>query len=119
MAAGIAAIPAGIIYAQIAISGRENWWNVLSVLAFGCLSAHLGWTLASRALAQVAKQEPQVPVAPALAFVLEAGGKGTSRPEPDAPRASQHPFGDWIFGAAALLSWIIGGVFFLTKFLLR
>ncbi|SRR6266513_376741 len=44
VAAGIAAIPAGICYAIVAANGWERWWTVAPLLAFGLVSALFAWT---------------------------------------------------------------------------
>jgi uncharacterized membrane protein len=39
--AGIAAVPAGLIYAILAASGRDHWWTTFPLLAAGLVSALL------------------------------------------------------------------------------
>ena len=43
VAAGVAAIPAGISYAILATKGLERWWTVVPLLALGLATALLVW----------------------------------------------------------------------------
>jgi membrane protein implicated in regulation of membrane protease activity len=43
MVAGAAAIPAGILYAMLAVNGWERWWADLVILTGAVLMAHLAW----------------------------------------------------------------------------
>ncbi|HTC63609.1 MAG TPA: hypothetical protein VK709_12260 [Candidatus Saccharimonadales bacterium] len=40
---GVAAMPAGLAYALLAISGYQGWWTVVPSVAFGLFSATVAW----------------------------------------------------------------------------
>lgn len=40
---GAAAIPAGILYALLAVNRWERWWADLAILACGLLTGHFTW----------------------------------------------------------------------------
>ena len=48
MVVGLAAIPAGIIYAILAVNGFERWWTDVLVLIVGVLTAHAAWRSLTR-----------------------------------------------------------------------
>lgn len=48
MVVGAAAIPAGILYALLAVNGWERWWADVAILAAGLAAAHFTWRLIER-----------------------------------------------------------------------
>lgn len=50
LAAGVAAIPAGLIYALLAASGYERWWTAVSAIALGFWMARKTWKHIERKL---------------------------------------------------------------------
>jgi hypothetical protein len=50
IAAGVAAVPAGVAYSLLVVSGWERWWTVLPLLGTGFAMALLLWRLLERRL---------------------------------------------------------------------
>lgn len=48
MVVGAAAIPAGLVYATLAVTGRDRWWADLLILAVGLIAGHFAWRLVKR-----------------------------------------------------------------------
>jgi membrane protease YdiL (CAAX protease family) len=44
MVAGVAAIPAGLIYAILGAEGLDQWWSTVPLLALGVVSSLLAWS---------------------------------------------------------------------------
>lgn len=118
LAAGAAAVPAGIAYATLATRGLESWWTVLLVLGCGVALAHVGWTLASRRLGTT--KPAVVTAAPNVRSIFfetpssdlrDSGAGSTTQAVPIA--------GHWVFGTVAVLSWLLVGIFFWSKYFPR
>jgi hypothetical protein len=43
MTAGVAAIPAGILYAIVVATGWERWWTIVPLVGLGFVSALFAW----------------------------------------------------------------------------
>lgn len=50
MVAGVAAIPAGILYAILAVKGYGGWWSALAAIALGFWMAKEAWSYVERKL---------------------------------------------------------------------
>ena len=48
MAVGVAAIPAGALYAFLAARGYESRWTILLAIIFGCVCARWAWKFVDR-----------------------------------------------------------------------
>jgi hypothetical protein len=48
MVAGVAAVPAGLIYALLAAKNLDRWWTTCPLLALGLISALLVWSYCER-----------------------------------------------------------------------
>lgn len=73
--AGIAAIPAGIVYSLLGIAGLERWWTALPLLAVALSMALLAWRYWERRLlgAEARTGQPLAPQVQLATIPLETG----------------------------------------------
>jgi hypothetical protein len=48
MSAGVAAIPAGVLYALLAVKGYDHWWTAVPAIIFGLWTAKRAWKFVDR-----------------------------------------------------------------------
>ncbi|PYU27283.1 MAG: hypothetical protein DMG32_07795 [Acidobacteria bacterium] len=68
LSAGVAAIPAGLIYALFAVNGYDRWWTAVPCIGLGFWMARETWKYLSLRL--------QKPIAPVIAINVGAKGFG-------------------------------------------
>src|SRR5207245_11397627 len=68
LSAGVAAIPAGLIYALFAVNGYDRWWSAVLCIGLGFLLAGGTWKYLSLRL--------QKPIGPGIVIDLCARGFG-------------------------------------------
>ncbi len=61
MAAGIAAIPAGIAYSLVHVAGMERWWTISPLLIVGFSSAIFAWRYCERSLLLIERNVDRQP----------------------------------------------------------
>jgi hypothetical protein len=62
--AGVATIPAGLVYAILAANNLERWWTAIPLLAFAVVSALLAWSFCERRWFSI--QSEHAPPAPSI-----------------------------------------------------
>jgi hypothetical protein len=50
MTAGVAAIPAGTLYALLAVKGYDHWWTAVPAIILGLWSARKAWKFVDRGI---------------------------------------------------------------------
>lgn len=78
VSSGIAAIPAGLIYALFVVSGHDDWWVAVSCILLGFWMARRTWAyLASRLEERVAESPACAnSIVPVSQEAINAGGSG-------------------------------------------
>jgi hypothetical protein len=78
MAVGIAAIPAGVLYAFLVWRGYESRWTALLAIVLGCLCARLAWKMVDRKFKVQVKRAPDRAVADFLAAQIRPNAATTA-----------------------------------------
>ncbi len=98
MVAGVAAIPAGALYAILAVKGYNGWWTALPAIVFGFWMAKEAWSFVERKLftadfAASGQRATWFPAKPTLAVADLTISRATVPPARPIPCKPQHQTG--------------------------